>query len=209
MATYTQSQMTLPSGDVVKFKDNVSNYQAQLVSGTNIKTVNNTSLLGSGNISVGGGNVTHDASTEAGSAVTLNADQLEGYTLNNLLKLFYPVGSVYQNTSNVNPSTWISGTTWTLISSVALASENVFGNGYSLGLTYDGANKVSFNPHNIYTGLAPQAYGKSVGTGLGDSGYVDVLKATGIPTKVQAGDNPEYTGAVVDTITVYTWERIG
>lgn len=31
-----------------------SNYQAKLVSGTNIKTINNNSLLGSGNISVGG-----------------------------------------------------------------------------------------------------------------------------------------------------------
>ena len=32
-----------------------SNYQVTLVSGTNIKTINNQSLLGSGNISIGGG----------------------------------------------------------------------------------------------------------------------------------------------------------
>lgn len=32
-----------------------TNYQAKLTSGTNIKTINNTSLLGSGNIDVSGG----------------------------------------------------------------------------------------------------------------------------------------------------------
>ena len=36
-------------------KDSLDSKQATLISGTNIKTINNTSLLGSGNISVGGG----------------------------------------------------------------------------------------------------------------------------------------------------------
>ena len=109
MATYNQSQMTLPSGDVVKFIDNTSGYaktsavptaatsvpnmdgtaaigtagqyatathvhpsdtskQDKLVSGTNIKTVEGTSLLGSGNIDitasmVGLGNVTNESKT--------------------------------------------------------------------------------------------------------------------------------------------------
>lgn len=42
--------------------------QATLVSGTNIKTINNTSLLGSGNIDIqGGGDVTVDPSLDSGS----------------------------------------------------------------------------------------------------------------------------------------------
>lgn len=37
--------------------------------------------------------------------------------VNELFKRLFPVGSVYHNTNNVNPSTIITGTTWTLISS--------------------------------------------------------------------------------------------
>ena len=54
--------------------------QDKLVSGTNIKTVNNESLLGTGNIS-------------AGSSLD-----------------FYPVGSCYTTATNTNPSSWLGGT---------------------------------------------------------------------------------------------------
>jgi len=49
------SKIALPDGNIYNIKDTVSGYQAQLVSGTNIKTINNQSLLGSGNISISGG----------------------------------------------------------------------------------------------------------------------------------------------------------
>ena len=38
-----------------------NSYQKQLVSGTNIKTINNQSILGSGNISISGGGGSSDA----------------------------------------------------------------------------------------------------------------------------------------------------
>ena len=43
----------------------------------------------------------------------INADQLEGYTVNTLLKLIYPVGAIYMSTVDTSPSTFITGTTWT------------------------------------------------------------------------------------------------
>ena len=43
-------------------------FQVKLVSGTNIKTINSESLLGSGNIDIGGGTVGEDYVVEAGVA---------------------------------------------------------------------------------------------------------------------------------------------
>ena len=155
------------------------------------------------------GDITHDTTAEAGSAVTLNADQLQGYNLNQLMKLLYPVGAIYQNTSNVNPANFITGTTWTLRSSVALASEHVFGNDYNLGLT-DGtytAALIFSTTHDI--GEASGAYGVQSPAGTGGSGYAAFSQGTGlgVATKAITENHPEYSGLIADTITVYTWER--
>lgn len=93
-------------------------------------------------------------------------------------------------------------TSWTLISSVALASEHIFGNGYSTAMT-DGANLGGLRARG--DNAAPSLYGQPVGystqTGTLNAGGM------GIPTKAQLGSNPEYSGIVADTITVYSWER--
>lgn len=60
-------------------------FQDKLVSGTNIKTVNNQSLLGSGNINIGGGG---------------------GLSIDDV----YPIGSIYMSTANVDPATLFGGT---------------------------------------------------------------------------------------------------
>ena len=52
----SQSDLETVSGDVATVSGTVSTKQDLLVSGTNIKTINNTSLLGSGNITIQGGN---------------------------------------------------------------------------------------------------------------------------------------------------------
>ena len=59
-----------------------SYFQQALVSGTNIKTINNSSLLGSGNITIS-----------------------RGTTLNEV----YPVGAIYLSTVNTNPGTLFGG----------------------------------------------------------------------------------------------------
>lgn len=52
------SQIKLPDGSTYDVRD--TSKQETLVSGTNIKTINNQTLLGSGNISISGGGVTPD-----------------------------------------------------------------------------------------------------------------------------------------------------
>ena len=80
--------------------------QDTLVSGTNIKTVNNQSLLGSGNISVGGGG---------------------GLTFDDV----YPVGSIYMSVSSTSPATLFGGT-WVQIEDTFLLAS---GTTYSAGAT--------------------------------------------------------------------------
>ena len=70
----------------------VSNKQDTLVSGTNIKTINNTSLLGSGNISISGGGSDIDVidnlnSTSATDALSAN----QGKTLKGMLDTYCPI----------------------------------------------------------------------------------------------------------------------
>ena len=117
----------------------------------------------------------------------------------------FPVGSVLQNTNNVNPSTYIAGTTWQLISSVALASEHIVGNGNVLGLT-DGTQNFGFVTEAQYSGPATSVYGTAIGAATA-SANVGGNKSIGVPTKAQLGANPEYSGLIADTITVYMWER--
>ena len=81
--------------------------QDTLVSGTNIKTINNTSLLGSGNISVSGG------------GGGLDFDDI------------YPVGSIYMSVSNTDPGTLFGGT-WQRIQDTFLLAA---GSSYSAGTT--------------------------------------------------------------------------
>jgi hypothetical protein len=62
------NKLTLPAkqNDVVKkVNELVDNKQDTLVSGTNIKTINNQSLLGSGNIDIQGGGTDVEAFTAA------------------------------------------------------------------------------------------------------------------------------------------------
>lgn len=71
--------------------------QEKLVSGTNIKTINNQSLLGSGNISIGSGG---------------------GLSIDDV----YPIGSIYMSANDVDPSTLFGGT-WERIEDKFLLSK--------------------------------------------------------------------------------------
>lgn len=122
-------------------------------------------------------------------------------------KTIWPIGSVYMSVYNTNPSTYFGGT-WTLISSVALASEHVFGNGKGLEIT-DGTNinSLDFDSNVGYTNATD--VGKNVGSAISSGGtFLSSNKILGVPTLIQLGNNPEYSGLVADTITVYTFKRV-
>lgn len=88
-------------------------FQEKLVSGSNIKTINNNSILGSGNLSIGSGG-------------GLSFDDI------------YPVGSIYISTNSTNPSTLFGGT-WVQIEDRFLLAA---GSNYNAGSTGGSADAV-------------------------------------------------------------------
>lgn len=71
-------------------------FQPKLVSGTNIKTINNTSLLGSGNISISGGSVSTDLFSVQNVSISASGSS-SGAVSNtkNVTKAgYYPLGIV-------------------------------------------------------------------------------------------------------------------
>lgn len=85
-------------------------------------------------------------------------------------------------------------------------SENVFGNGKSLGLN-NGYNNFSIST-NGGTGVwaGNNLFGKTVGqpnnVAIVSTGYRDYI--VGVPTKSQLGSNLSNSGLIVDTVTIYS-----
>ena len=69
----------------------------------------------------------------------LGADNIDWAT-------FYPVGSIYQTTKHINPSTYFKGTTWTEITTVGIGAQNI-SNG---GMNYSGNIIADRNILQIY-----------------------------------------------------------
>lgn len=135
------------------------------------------------------------------------------------------VGMVIMNTFSTEAdvkAVYGSNTSWTKLSSVILASEHVFGNGYALGLSagegfYKGLGASQSNSVNRLW-ATNDAFGQNIpvtsgGYGKGDS---PIGRSMGVPTKGQMDDiieddpdNRSYdaTGLIADTETVYTWKR--
>lgn len=129
----------------------LNNKQDTLVSGTSIKTINNTSLLGSGNISIGGGGSSVDIATTWGNPTSdskvpsekLAKDSLDTKANSNhthtsnqvtdLINTIYPVGSIYMSVNSTNPSTLFGGTWEQIEDKFLLASGTSYSNGSTGG----------------------------------------------------------------------------
>jgi hypothetical protein len=166
------------------------NKQDTLVSGTNIKTINNQSLLGTGDISI-----TTDIDT--------------------LLATLYPVGAIYIGTQATCPlATLISGSTWTIVGTSIITDVSipstiaVYGNGKTLGYT-DGTNNLALLPDGdgrIY-GMG-YGYDKNIGTdGSGEN--VTTNKYIGIvsDTSGKSGLVAKSNSITKTSITVNIWQR--
>ena len=127
----------------------LNNKQDTLVSGTSIKTINNTSLLGSGNISIGGGGSSVDIATTWGNPTSdskvpsekLAKDSLDTKANSNhthtsnqvtdLINTIYPIGSIYMSVNSTSPQILFGGTWEQIEDKFLLAS----GSTYSAGST--------------------------------------------------------------------------
>ena len=121
------------------------------MSGTSIKTINNTSLLGSGNISIGGGGSSVDIATTWGNPTSdskvpsekLAKDSLDTKANSNhthtsnqvtdLINTIYPVGSIYMSVNSTNPSVLFGGTWEQIKDTFLLATGDTYANGSTGG----------------------------------------------------------------------------
>lgn len=100
-----------------------------------------------------------------------------------------------------------ANTSWTLISSVALASENVFGNGKAIGMWNGTATSVIASSDNYNRLTTSGSAGADVNSTTKQGGNGTLVGKLGLPTKSAISGSPESSGVIVDTITVYSWER--
>lgn len=138
-------------------------------------------------------------------------DGIETKKINSQNIVFSFVGMVVQGTNLATladvQAIYGSDTTWRLMSNVALASENVLGNGKALALTQGSTKYGVVSDGSDGLEVSTTAYGKDTGGSGNTVTTVTNGPAFGVPTKTQLGVNPEYSGLIVDTITIYMWER--
>lgn len=127
-------------------------------------------------------------------------------------KPFSFVGMVVQGTNLTDllsvQAIYGDDTTWQLISDVILVSRNVFGNGKVMGLT-SGSNNLGLSADGgDDTAYSTNAFGKNLP--FQQSGITTLTSGTGVGllTKALAGNTPDNSGIIVDTVAVYSWERI-
>lgn len=212
----------------------VSNKQDVLISGENIKTVNNNNLLGSGNITITGD--VSDVQVDGTSVV--NPQGVANINALAFLDIFYPVGSYYETSDNTfNPNiswggTWVqetegqvhvsAGTNYTVSGALSNISD---GGEETHKLTIQeiephthgsksltGAFRVyQFSSWDTYTtGIMSQgANGKNnvaPSTGSNNGGATFTVNATHEHNSVGGGQSHNN---MQPYINVYRWHRIG
>ena len=196
-------------------------FQATLVSGTNIKTINNNSILGSGNIDTAPawGNITGTLSNQTDLDTALNgklATDLSNIVTAGqeaLVDLLYPIGSIYIGTTATCPLASIKGT-WTLQGSGIVTSVNsnvpIKGDGKALGISngtteYGLVNRYSGTAGNRLA-LSTNATDKNIGTTQTASNYnTTEMQVVSISTDETKS---HISGTVTSSnYTVNIWER--
>lgn len=166
------SKKYLDDSGLTYFWGKLKNYfQVKLVSGTNIKTINNTSLLGSGDIDVGKHmtltQTQYDALTPAqqtdGTIYFISDATVPAIVVADIINVTYPVGSYYETSdANFDPNiSW--GGTWVLETEgqVHIGA----GSNYTLGATGGEAThtldvtEMPSHTHSLYGGWGAGSLG--------------------------------------------------
>lgn len=125
---------------VRSFLDDI--YQNKLISGTNIKTINNNSLLGSGNINIEGGSAKNvfygNCSTSAGTQTKIVSVTGWTWTSGNVLFVSFVSGNTYSNVSKIS----IDGTSKDIIAPPASSTPYYWKDGEVVCFIYNGTNFV-------------------------------------------------------------------
>jgi hypothetical protein len=182
----TLNELAAALGDDANFASTVttalSGKQATLVSGTNIKTVNNTSLLGSGNITISGGGTATDVTTTASSSNSNFKVPFANTTSNNTGNYTYLHDSGTNFTYNPSTNTLNNVT---LGDTVTLpgAGPTIYGGvkGYVRSITYNsnsGGYEVFVLGENSAIGQYPERV-MGVGHSISISNYVNNSVAIG------------------------------
>ena len=181
--------------------------QNTLVSGTNIKTINNQTLLGSGNITIEGGGSAEIPSIDVTMAMgtgSLTSEQLEIAKNNNVVRFYSDVGGVDVTACKVEGS-YLYHTTGQITFSVIsmLVDTNI------MHLIIDGTSgqfgiHSATVPESIVINDGQLKFGADVSFGHGptDEGLREFLKSVGVAhfrtdtdiSQMQVGESFEVTG---------------
>jgi hypothetical protein len=218
--------------DTTALNTALSSKQDTLVSGTNIKTINNTSLLGSGNINVGGGTATdvqingtsivnnnvaniitetpYNATTNkiaTKSDIPTNVSSLNNDSNFTTLLDVYPVGSIYMSVNSTSPSSLFGGT-WVQIQDTFLLA---CGNTYSAGSTGgEASHTLTINeiPSHAHTTTAQGHSAREAGYVYRTSGEnFDIVSAGfAVETPGSVGGGQAHNN-LPPYLAIYVWKR--
>lgn len=173
--------------------------QATLVSGTNIKTVNNTSLLGSGNINIVAGGEAFPVGSVFISVVATNPNTLLGY---GTWVAFAP-GRMLVGFDNTNPNFDAAEETGGS-PSVTITASNL--PQLSVSITDPGHAHVQ-NKNTATTGPLSGATPDASTNTSAPSGYSTEPATTGITATANTGGANNSINILNPYITVYMWKR--
>lgn len=184
--TYTPTAHTHTISNITNLQTTLNSKQATLVSGTNIKTINNQSILGSGNIAISGG------SGGGGDAYLANTQTFTG------------VNTFTQNVNlNRNMSSWSDPALTFNIGQAGAARIRVVPGGnpeqssttFKLSPTFSGGEETLLHTGNVKTINGNSLFGSgniAIGDSGGGDGYWELLRTRGATsnlTDVKSGDS--------------------
>lgn len=172
--------------------------QATLISGTNIKTVNNTSLLGSGNIAIAGGEAFPIGSVFI-SVVATNPNTLLGY---GTWEAFAP-GRMLVGFDNTNPNFDVAEETGGS-ATVTITADNL--PQLSVSITDPGHTHVQ-NKNTATTGPLSGTTPDASTNNSAASDYSTASATTGITATANTGGANNSITVLNPYITVYMWKR--
>ena len=161
-------------------------FQEKLVSGTNIKTINNESVLGSGNISISGGTAKtfYGECTDSGSTVAKTVT-ISNFTSSDLVTGVTITVKFSSNNTATSPTLNVSDTGAIAIkrygtTAVGTSTNTSWNSGGICELTYDGTNWV-LNDHlnTTYSTVTYSSSGLAPAAGGTSATYVVLRKTTG------------------------------